>query len=261
MILKRDDPMASTSGGFLTGVGVTLLLLSSMLAYACDTIYKPFYNEILSYEETIYTFYNFAHSPYFNNLPTEYRNFVKLVYMLDEVVKNYSEVYPELIEHKDEVEQLYTFTHSDEYDSLIASLEKISQDIENITRILTFLGYSDLANSLNKLPTLVSFMIEAKELSGTMVYLYSILEALPPEKLEQHVNMVKDIIELLPPDKLEEYLSQARSASEKAVDAINLVKKYPPKKIYQYSLLSVTTSTILCLTGLILIAKSKKKHY
>jgi len=65
---------------------------------------------------------------------------------------------------------------------------------------------------------------------------------------------------MLPPDKLSKYILQARTGSERALDIIRTLEKYPPQTLLNYALIGVTIGIVLMAVGIILILSTRKKQ-
>lgn len=246
--------MSSTIGGFLIGIGIMLLLISSSLAYIAKNYYKSAYTEILSYKETVEEIYNITHSPTYNDILDKYKELVDIIPVLEKISENYSTI----TEYRNEINEAYNITHSEKYNKAITILQQIYTKKEEIIIVLNSLGLNNLSSSLDMVPNLVNYMVKAKQWSETAKNILEIETLLPPEKLREIVYSLKKLTETVPPDKLEKYLYQAKEGSEKALEIIETIEKYPPQKINTYALTSIIVSTIILLTGIILVIKNRK---
>jgi len=246
--------MSSTAGGFLIGIGTILLLISSSLVYIAKNYYGSVYTEILSYKETIEEIYNITHSSTYNDILDKYKELVDIIPVLEKISENYSTI----TEYRTDINDAYNITHSEKYNKAITILQQINTKKEEIIIVLNSLGLNNLSSSLDIVPDLISYMIKAKQWTETAKNILEIETLLPPEKLREIVYSLKKLTETVPPDKLEKYLYQTREGSEKALEIIETIEKYPPQKINMYALASIIISITILLTGIILVIKNRK---
>ena len=286
--------MSSTTGGFLLGVGLMILLVSSISAQVINNVYAQAYKEFLSYKDTFIELYDLTHSPLIDDLIESYRELANLISYLDQVTGTYrelvslepqfeelanyyEEVYPLATSIKNLADILYTITHSKEYNDMLQILKKLVEYINNPI-VGSIIGplIAPLVSYIEILIQLVEYSRElstkAKELTSIIEKLppyrvrsyinqfKSLTQALPPEKAEVYVTQTKQLLNMLPPDKLSKYLLQARTGSERALDIISTLEKYPPQTVLNYTLIGVIIGIVLMVVGIMLILSTGKKQ-
>lgn len=308
--------LGSTIGGFLLGVGLMVLLISSAGLYGVQTIYQPTYEEVMGYKLMVQEFYGFTHSPVVEEMlggydellkliPTlemfvdsydelagsisqagsmveSYREVVALMPELEGMVQNYAEVYPKIMKYKDEVEAFYVMTYSEDYNETLEALKELSESWP-------------IEEQANYTSMVYQYMIEAQYWSALAYNTFETMEMLPPEKVEGYVSQIKramdayppekveayisqatelvnafppdrakayvsrlkGFIEAFPPSKVNEYLVQAKGASEKALEAVNMLEAYPPSKVSTFLLIAAIAGASLTGFGLLIMYKAR----
>lgn len=241
--------MGSIVGGFLIGMGIMLLLVSSVGLYGVQAFYEPAYDEVMGYKESIRDLYELAHSPIAREMADGYKEVVNLVSMLNRALgayrdladlmpkldpmlksyaeietlepelqgmaENYAEAYLKIMEHKDDVEAFYGTTHSESYNETVKILKELSK-YKDQPVVGALIGWAPVASQ---------YMDEAREWSGMAYHAVETMEMLPPEKIDGYVSRMRLAIEAFPPEKASSYLSQAKE----------LIRSLLPEKVEEYA--------------------------
>jgi hypothetical protein len=249
--------MASTIGGFLTGVGLTLILLASGALYAVTAFYTPVYEELLSYKPTIQEFYTAMLSPAMNRTLQIYRGLAELEPRIEGLAESYSGIYPKVIQLRDDVERFYHFTHSDAYRQVLDALRSLSAVIRNpiVSGALHLLRLGYVIPLIEQAPRLLE---EAHDWSEAASEALQTIQLFPPGRVKAYVSSIRLLLQVLPPEKLEGFMAQARVGGERALGALEKVESYSPSALASYSVLILTLGTAQLTLGTFLIVRARK---
>jgi hypothetical protein len=205
-----------------------------------------------------------------------YREVVALMPELEGMAQNYAEVYPKIMEYRDEAESFYVMTHSEDYNETLEALKELSEGwslLANYTsmayqymtdaRYWSSLAY-DTFKTIEMLPPekvegyvfQIRQAVEAYPPEKVQAYLYQatdFINAFPPDKAKAYVSQLKGFVEAFPPGKVNEYLLQARGASERALEAVNMLEAYPPSRVSAFLLVGIMAGASSMGLGLFLI--------
>jgi len=279
--------MASTAGGFLVGIGLMILLLSSAAFYSIQSYYTLMYREIMKYKPMIEDANSILHSPAVDEFLNAYTSIYGFRGALNETIERYHELaafepevrdmaeayekaYPKLIELKAYVDQLYESTNSTWYGSALNSLSELSKYEEwpmigGIIRMLNPRLMADFMKNMQEFSRTAEDtlrLIQAippKKFKGYLVQIESFIRDVPPNRLETYMKQLNVLLKELTPEKLRSYIYQARSTSEKALALIETVENYPPTKIFTYTYIGMASGLALLIAGIALIIKARSK--
>ncbi len=236
--------------GFAAGAGLVLLIVGLAAAYVVKTRYEPLYGKIEPLLPLLEEAARLLDTLNQSGLPAAYTTLANKLPEIKEALATYKEIYGLLSGHVEELERLYNETHSRWYNDTLRELERVSTEASPVLRLL---GIDSLASDAAKAMKL------GQEATSLTAKTLSILQSLPPSRLEKLLETFSKLAETMPPERLNQTLSQAAQLLREAQSAAKAVKRYPPSRLLRYAEATAASGAALLVAGVAAEAAARRR--
>ncbi|ALL01832.1 hypothetical protein Pyrde_1789 [Pyrodictium delaneyi] len=208
--------------------------------YVVNEWYKPFYENITTYDEMLQKYRELLQLVNESSLVDAYTRLAVELPELRDALETYAKLYNEINNTGSLVAKLYNLTHSRGFNETLIELEKLVRR----PGLVTILGLSE------PLEKLVEALRQAQELSLKAAMILEASEKLDPARLVSYLDAVEKMVQVLPPEKLASRIAEAEKALAQAERMMGKVESLPPSRLEVVALTAAGTGAALLLAGL-----------